>query len=81
MENAPNSRCQVRGTVVHGDDDADLWGIHQYYLHDIRELELKPTITVRAAMPINVLVVKDLKLEPYRGAQRDWSRTQQGGNS
>jgi len=40
-----------------------------------RELDVKPTITIRAGMPINVLVVKDLKLEPYGDRhQRIWNR-------
>ncbi len=42
-----------------------------------RELEVKPTITIRAGMPINVLVVKDLKLEPYGNRYRTaWNRTE-----
>jgi type IV secretion system protein VirB10 len=42
-----------------------------------RELELKPTITIRAGMPINVLVVKDMKLEPYGDLRRSaWNRTE-----
>ena len=42
-----------------------------------RELEVKPTITIRAGMPINVLVVKDMKLEPYGDLRRTaWSRSE-----
>jgi len=42
-----------------------------------RELEVKPTITIRAGMPINVLVVKDLKLEPYGDLRHTaWNRTE-----
>lgn len=42
-----------------------------------RELEVKPTITIRAGMPINVLVVKDMKLEPYGNRYRAaWNRTE-----
>jgi len=44
-----------------------------------RELEVKPTITIRAGMPINVLVVKDLKLEPY-GDMRPIARRQTEGS-
>jgi len=41
-----------------------------------RELEVKPTITIRAGMPINVLVVKDMKLEPYGEQRRSaWTGT------
>lgn len=31
-----------------------------------RELDIAPTITVRAGMPFNVLVIKDLPLRPYK---------------
>jgi len=42
-----------------------------------RELEVKPTITIRAGMPINVLVVKDMKLEPYGDLRRTaWNRSE-----
>lgn len=46
-----------------------------------RELDVKPTITIRSGMPFNVLVVKDLELVPYHEAQRPrWNDTERGAD-